>query len=52
MIKNISTLLLIIATMVATAQQKEFKCTPEWVHKIEQIAPAKAEVQPKKQEKY
>ncbi len=48
MIKNISTLLLIIATMVATAQQKEFKCTPEWVQKIEQIAPAKAEVQPKK----
>lgn len=51
MIKNISILLLIIATITATAQQKEFKCTPEWVQKIEQMAPAKAEVQPKKTRK-
>ena len=49
--KNISILLLIIATITATAQPKEFKCNPEWVQKIEQFAPAKAEVQPKKTRK-
>ena len=48
MIKYISTLLLIITTISATAQPKEFKCNPEWVQKIEQIAPVKAGVQPKK----
>jgi len=40
-----------MAAMVSTAQKNEFKCTPEWVQKIEQIAPAKAEVQPKKTRK-
>ncbi|HWS01550.1 MAG TPA: hypothetical protein VN249_13095, partial [Prolixibacteraceae bacterium] len=33
------------------AQVKEFTLTDEWIQKIEQLAPAKAEVQPKKHHK-
>ena len=45
---SISIILLAFSTK---AQQKEFVCTNEWVQKIEKLAPAKAEVQPKKQHK-
>jgi type 1 glutamine amidotransferase len=42
-------LVVILIFMAGTAgAQKEFECTPEWVQKIEKIAPAKAEVQPNK----
>jgi type 1 glutamine amidotransferase len=50
MIKSISIFLLLIVALAANAQ-KQFKCNPEWVQKIEKIAPAKAEVEPAKTRK-
>jgi type 1 glutamine amidotransferase len=41
----------ILLVCTASAQQKEFALTDEWVQKIEQLAPAKPEVQPKKHHK-
>jgi type 1 glutamine amidotransferase len=49
--KLILNLLLVNAVMAAGAQQKEFKCTKEWVQKIEKMAPEKAEVEPEKARK-
>lgn len=51
MIKNSTILALLILMCLTTNAQKEFKCTPEWVAKVEKIAPAKAEVQPNKTRK-
>lgn len=42
---------IILSVFSTKAQLKEFACTDEWVLKIEKLAPAKAEVQPKKQHK-
>ncbi len=42
---------IILCSFVVKAQHKEFKCNDEWVQKIEQVAPNKAEVQPTKQRK-
>lgn len=39
----------VLFVLAAHAQLKEFACTPEWVQKIEKIAPAKPAVQPKKE---
>lgn len=50
MLKKIFVVLLVFTIGTATAQ-KEFECTPEWVQKIEKLAPAKAEVQPTKKHK-
>lgn len=50
MIKSISILLFVLVSLTTTAQ-KQFECTPEWVQKIEKIAPDKAEVQPQKTKK-
>ena len=50
MIKNISIFLLLL-TGLGTSAQKQFKCNPKWVQKIEKIAPAKAEVEPTKKRK-
>lgn len=50
MVKSISIIVLVLFTLSASAQ-KQFDCTPEWVQKIENIAPTKAEVQPKKNRK-
>lgn len=50
MIKNILAVILIVASMAAAAQ-KEFKCTPEWIQKMEKIAPSKAEAKPAKERK-
>ncbi len=41
----------ILSVLVVNAQLKEFKCSEEWIRKIEQLAPAKAEVQPQKHHK-
>lgn len=46
MIKNISIFLFVLIAFSSSAQ-KEFKCNSEWIQKIREIAPAKAEVQPK-----
>lgn len=43
--------LLVFVITTTSAQVKQFKCTPEWVNKIEKIAPAKAEVEAKKTRK-
>jgi type 1 glutamine amidotransferase len=51
MIKNITVFVLLVLTSLTTSAQKQFKCTPEWVQKIEEIAPEKAEVQPAKTRK-
>lgn len=40
------TAFLIVSVAFAQAQHKEFECTPEWVAKVEKIAPEKAEVKP------
>lgn len=42
---------LLVFVITTTSAQKQFKCTPEWVNKIEKIAPAKAEVEAKKTRK-
>ncbi len=49
--KKITTLLMLSIFIYAAHAQKPFKCTPEWVQKIEKIAPAKAEVQAAKTRK-
>ncbi len=50
--KKILTLLtLLAAVLTINAQIKQFDCTPEWVQKIEKIAPASAEVQAQKTRK-
>ena len=50
--KNILILFTLLATVVSVnAQEKQFECTPEWVQKIEKIAPSKAEIQPAKLQK-
>lgn len=50
MYKKIIIIISIILSVLTTkAQLKEFPCTDEWIQKIEQIAPDKAEVQAKKQ---
>ena len=46
MIKKTLLFFLILANILAGAQQKEFRCNEEWVKKIEKIAPEKAEVKP------
>lgn len=51
MIKNILTVTLVSLSILTNAQVKQFNCTPEWVQKIEKLAPAKAEVQPAKTRK-
>lgn len=51
MVKTITIFVLLLAVTAVNAQIKEIKCTPEWVQKIEEIAPAKAEVQPTKTRK-
>lgn len=45
--KAIITISIILSFCSVRAQLKEFKLTDEWVQKIEKLAPAKAEVQPK-----
>lgn len=49
--KFVLILLAFIWTLAASAQLKEFECTPEWVQKIEKIAPDNPAVQPKKERK-
>lgn len=50
MTKTISVFLFTILALAGYAQ-KEFECTPEWIQKMENIAPEKAEVQPAKTRK-
>ncbi len=49
--KAILLLFLVAAMMTASAQEEAFDFTPEWLQKIEKLAPAKAEVQPAKTRK-
>ena len=42
---------ILLSSFGAKSQQKEFICTEEWVRKIEQLAPSRAEVQPQKHRK-
>ena len=49
--KILSLLVLVFTIATSHAQVKQFECTPEWIQKIEQIAPARAEVQPQKTRK-
>ena len=49
--KIVITILIIISFCSVKAQLKEFTLTLEWVQKIEKLAPAKADVQPKKHHK-
>jgi type 1 glutamine amidotransferase len=51
MIKYIIVFVLLVAVNLVSNAQKQFKCTPEWVQKIEKIAPEKAEVQATKDRK-
>ncbi|WP_346862748.1 ThuA domain-containing protein [uncultured Draconibacterium sp.] len=51
MIKKLTVVLLLAFVTHTTSAQEQFECTPEWVQKIEKIAPAKAEVQPQKTRK-
>jgi type 1 glutamine amidotransferase len=44
-------LMAFLSVFIVNAQLKEFPCTPEWVQKIEKIAPEKPAVQPKKERK-
>jgi len=44
-------LVLILLGVAVSAQHKAFDCTEEWVQKVEQMAPSKAEVQPAKNRK-
>ncbi len=49
--KFIITLLIVLSMLGVKAQLKEFNLTDEWIKKIEQLAPAKAEVKPLKHRK-
>ena len=49
--KIVITISIILSFCSVKAQLKEFTLTDEWVQKIEKLAPAKAEVQPKKHHK-
>ena len=49
--KLLITLAIVLSFCFVKAQSKEFALTDEWVQKIEQLAPAKPEVQPKKHHK-
>jgi len=49
--KIVITISIILSFCAVKAQLKEFALTDEWVQKIEQLAPAKAEVQPTKHHK-
>lgn len=51
MIKSITLFLLLVSSAVVYAQPKQFACTPEWVQKIEKLAPEKAETQASKTRK-
>uniref|UniRef100_UPI003217A58F ThuA domain-containing protein n=1 Tax=uncultured Draconibacterium sp. TaxID=1573823 RepID=UPI003217A58F len=51
MTRILLTVVLLITVISVNAQIEQFKCTPEWVQKIEKIAPDKAEVQPQKTRK-
>jgi type 1 glutamine amidotransferase len=44
-------LMAFLFAFAVNAQLKEFPCTPEWVQKIEKIAPEKPSAQPKKERK-
>lgn len=50
MIRNFSIVLLVLITFASSAQ-KQFDCNPEWVKKIEKIAPTEPEVKPAKKRK-
>lgn len=43
--------ILILLVKTANAQQKEFKCDEAWIKKIEQLAPQKSEITPRKNRK-
>lgn len=49
--KSVLVLLIVVAGFMATAQQKAFEINDEWVQKIEDLAPGKAEVEPGKTRK-
>jgi len=49
--KILVTIAAFLWVVIANAQLKEFACTPEWVQKIEKIAPEKPAVQPGKERK-
>ena len=50
--KKISiTIAALLLAFLVNAQLNEFACTPEWLQKIEKIAPEKPEVQPQKERK-
>lgn len=42
---------LLLSVLAVTAQHEKFECNDDWVKKIEQVAPDKAEVEPAKQRK-
>ena len=49
--KIILSILILLSGILVKAQLKEFTCTDEWIQKIEQLAPVKAEVQSAKKHK-
>ena len=49
--KILITIMAFLWVVIVNAQLKEFACTPEWVQKIEKIAPEKPAVKPEKQRK-
>ena len=49
--KTVLSIIALFGVIIVNAQLKEFTCTPEWVQKIESIAPAKPEAKPKKERK-
>lgn len=51
MYKSILIVMLVLAGIAVKAQQKEFKCSQEWVQKIKKLAPSKAKVEPETKRK-